>query len=104
MPPRRGDVGYNEWCLAELELGRCTCTGCPGQLVDEHCDTCGCHHFVQVQGRARYAGWVPNYGGCADADRQLAAWRGQQDQDARKRRRAEATIPGADLSTDGWFS
>jgi hypothetical protein len=90
MPPRRGDDGYRDWCLAEMEAGRCTCPHCSGQLVDEVCAACGCRHFVQVQGHARYASWIPAYDRCPDAQRSLAEWKRQQEQDHRKRRRAEA--------------
>ncbi len=97
MPPRRGDLGYGEWCMELIEQGRCSCGGCEGTLTDParsrggwgFCGQCGCAHKVGTLGGRRYAEWIPAFGRCERADENMARVRREQEEQARRRLRAE---------------
>lgn len=104
MPPRRGELGYGDFCTALIEQGRCACEGCSGTLTDParsptgwaFCRLCCCAHKVGVdrwhaRGRPpnRYAAWIPDYDRCRAAARKMAEDAREQERQERRRRLAE---------------
>ncbi|HKF16170.1 MAG TPA: hypothetical protein VKF14_03075 [Candidatus Dormibacteraeota bacterium] len=72
--------------------------GCDGDLTDPalssrgwgHRRRCGCAQKVLAKDGHWYAAWVPSFGNCADADRWMAEWAGEQQRQARPRATAES--------------
>lgn len=104
MAPRRGELGYGDWCIGLVERGRCPCEGCSGTLSDPAesqdawglCQLCGCAHKILVDrwhapGRLpnRFAGWIPDYDRCRVASLKMAEDKRDQQRQDRRRQLAE---------------
>ena len=95
--PKRGQVGYREWCIIRIQSRLCTCLACNGALTDPElstggwgfCRRCRCAHKIQVAYGRRQAAWIPAYGRCANADRMMAEEQREQERQASRRLVAE---------------
>ena len=92
VAPRRGQLGYADWCLGEIVAGRCPCAGCGGTLTDSarspsgwrHSPRCGCAHQEGWPAGLHLPEAIPNSDRCRDAAEHGAAQRREHEAHMRR--------------------